>query len=582
MPTDESAAPSGLGLRALAPLLASRRGIVAAVVALSAGAAAVDLFVPLLIRRFIDDASADAATSVLVGLAVVFLVASVVGQLLGLGSAWIGARLGWAVTNDLRVLGTRHATLLDLDFHAETPPGTLIERLDGDMTAVAETVSRFGVRMAHVALLVVGAVLVLAFQDGWAALALAVWVVVVVALVVRFRSSGVEASAEERGASAELFGFIEEHLEAVDDLRANGAGPAVMERFRSVARHYATAGTRSWRRRAIAWSITVFLFSTGLLVSLALGVAMVSAGTITLGTAFLFVQYFQRVEDPIQQATRQMSEVQKAAAGLGRLSHLLSLRPRVARTGHAALPPGALSVELDGVEYAYEEAPVLRGLALTIPAGQHVGLLGRTGSGKSTLMSLLVRFDDPTRGTVRLGGMPLDEVDREHVRARVAMIPQGVHVMDGTVKDNVTFFDHDVPDAEVCAALAEIGLGEILSLPRGIHTPVGEAGLGLSEGEAQLLGLARAWLRDPALVLLDEPSSRLDPVTEARLAAATDRLLAGRTAVVIAHRLDTVDRVDRIVVLSDGEVVEDGPRTALAADPHSHFARLRQAAGTGS
>jgi ABC-type multidrug transport system fused ATPase/permease subunit len=211
-----------------------------------------------------------------------------------------------------------------------------------------------------------------------------------------------------------------------------------------------------------------------------------------------------------------------------------------------------------------------------LKAGRILGVLGRTGSGKTTLARLLFRMYDPQEGAVRLGGVDAREARIQSLRARVGLVTQDVQLFEATLRDNITFFDAAVPDALMLDVLARLGLGAWLSrLPHGLDTMI--AGGSLSAGEAQLLALARVFIRNPGLVILDEASSRLDPATEALLERAVDRLLAGRTAVIIAHRLPTLDRADDILILEGGRVVEHGPRATLLDDANSRFAQLRRA-----
>ena len=218
---------------------------------------------------------------------------------------------------------------------------------------------------------------------------------------------------------------------------------------------------------------------------------------------------------------------------------------------------------------------VLEGIDLALAPGRVLGVLGRTGSGKSTLARLLTRLYDPVEGEVLLGGTPLAAVSPEARRARVAMVTQEVQLFRGSVRDNLTFFAPGIPDERLWEVLYSLGLGDwAAGLPSGLDTVLETGSAGLSAGQAQLLAFARVFLRDPGLVILDEASSRLDPATEALIERAVDRLLAGRTGVIIAHRLATVERADDILILEAGRVVEWGERAALAADPESRFSRL--------
>jgi ATP-binding cassette, subfamily B, bacterial len=217
---------------------------------------------------------------------------------------------------------------------------------------------------------------------------------------------------------------------------------------------------------------------------------------------------------------------------------------------------------------------VLTDVSFRLPAGAVLGLLGRTGSGKTTLARLLPRFYDPAAGAIRLGGAPIHAATVAELRRRVGLVTQDVQLFQASVRDNLTFFNPAADDARILAVLDDLGLGAwFRSLPAGLDTEL-IAGGGLSAGEAQLLAFARAFLADPGLVILDEASSRLDPATERLIERAIDTLLAGRTGIIIAHRLATVQRADEILILEDGRILEAGERTRLAADPTSRFHQL--------
>lgn len=230
----------------------------------------------------------------------------------------------------------------------------------------------------------------------------------------------------------------------------------------------------------------------------------------------------------------------------------------------------------DQVTFGYNaDEPVLRDLNLHLPAGNVLGVLGRTGSGKTTLARLALRFYDPQSGDICLDGVPLREISLEQVRQRMTMVTQDVQLFQGTVRENLTLFKRHVSDARMIGVLSELGLERWLqNLPDGLESQLGAGGVGLSAGEAQLLAFARVFLEDSSLIVLDEASSRLDPATEQLIEGALERLLRGRTGIIIAHRLATVLRADAILILHDGRVLEYGSRMDLLADPHSHFSRL--------
>jgi ATP-binding cassette subfamily B protein len=311
--------------------------------------------------------------------------------------------------------------------------------------------------------------------------------------------------------------------------------------------------------------------------SLAAGAWLYRTSAVSLGTVFLLFQYTALLRRPLELIADQLQRVQEAVAGVSRAAELLRLPRRVTGGGARPLPPGPLEVVLDGVSFAYEGgSEALRDVSLRLAPGTVLGVVGRTGSGKTTLGRLLVRLADPTAGTVGVGGADLRSARIEDVRARIGFVPQEVHLFGASLRDNLTLFGaHPAGDGELAGALDGLGLGPWWrALPDGLDTMLTSGGTGASAGEAQLVAFARVFLRDPGLVVLDEASSRIDPVTQARVQRAMDHLLAGRTAAVIAHRLSTLDRADQVLVLEDGLVVEHGGRPALAIDPSTWFARM--------
>lgn len=564
--------------QALLRYLRPQAGRVAGLAGLLFTATGLQLLVPQIVRAFIDGALAGEATRRLVSMAVWFLVVSVATQLLAAAATYVGTDLGWRTTNQMRADLADHLLTLDMSFHNDRTPGELIERIDGDITGLANFFSQFVVRVLGSGLLLVGILAALFREDVRVGAALAGFTALTLVAMYRTRSLAIHASNSERETSAQLFGFIEERVAGLDDIRANGAGSHVMRRYAEVAREYFFKGRSAWMRRSIIWVLIIGLFSAGFLIALAAGIWLYLEGAITLGTAFLFYQYMNMLQDPIEQVTNQLQELQKAGAGLIRFAGLMNTTTDLPAGDGRPLGAAAPRVEFRDVTFAYDEQPVLHDVSWTLEPGQVLGLLGRTGGGKSTITRLLFRLYDPATGSVRFDGRDLRTVDVDDVRARVGMVTQEVQLFAATVRDNLTFFDGSIDDAEISTVLSEAGLWSWLeSLPHGLDTELGPGGSGLSAGEAQLVAFARVFLKNPSVVILDEPSSRLDPATEAAMADAIDRLFAGRTGIIVAHRLETVERADRILVLDEGRVAELGDRDRLAADPESRFAALLRA-----
>lgn len=554
-----------------------RKSLLLAVLLLSS--IALQLLNPQILRAFIDEAVAGASAGALTQTALVFLGVALAQQGLAVAATYVGEDVGWTTTNDLRRDLALHCLRLDMAFHNRRTPGEMIERIDGDVTALASFFSQLVIRVFGSALLL-GGVLILLFREDWrVGLALAVFAALVVVLLNRWRDVALGALTDEREANAQLYGFVEERLAGLDDVRSAGAGGHVMRRLHAVLRDLYHRTRRAWVMRALLEVGAGTLFALGTVMALSMGAYLFFLGAITLGTVYLFYQYSEMLRAPIEQLTRELQELQKAAAGIVRIRELLGIRSQLPDGPGAPLPPGPLSVELDRVSFGYGDAtPVLDAVSFRVVPGRVLGLIGRTGSGKTTISRLLFRFYDPSTGAVRLGGVDLRDLRIADLRRHVALVTQEVQLFQASVRDNLTFFDPSADDQRIRCLLDELGLGEWLDgLPDGLDTELGAGGAGLSAGEAQLLAVARAFLMDPGLVILDEPSSRLDPATERLIDHAMARLIAGRTAIVIAHRLGTIERADDVLVMEDGRVREHGERAALAADPASRFAALLRA-----
>jgi ABC-type multidrug transport system fused ATPase/permease subunit len=545
---------------------------------------------PQLLRFFIDSAIAGAPVETLAIVALAFTAVALVMQLLTAWSEYVGEDLGWTATNALRADLALHLLRLDLTFHKTRTAGELIERIDGDVTALATFFSRFVVNVLGNLVLLVGVLVVVAREDLRAGLALTAFALFALFLMAGpLRNIAVKYWGRVREVSAQMYGFIGERIAGTEDIRSSGAETHVMN---GLALHH-----RAWlasRRHAnlagtVLWSATTVTFAVGNAIAFGVGAYLWSLGAITLGTVYLLFHYTDMLRRPIEQLRRELEGMQRAVASVGRINELLRMETHLPDGRGLPIPAGPLAVELDAVSFAYEPgAPdaerdglVLRDVSVHLAPGEVLGVLGRTGSGKTTLARLLLRFYDPTSGTIRLGGVDLRETRLDDVRSRATLVSQDVQLFHARVRDNVTFFDPTVDDARIVDVLERIGLGSWLrALPRTSGDGALEHEMlagGLSAGEAQLLAFARVFVRDPGLVILDEASSRLDPATERHIERAIDALLADRTGIVIAHRLATVQRCDRILILEDGRVVEQGPRAALAQDPSSRFAQLLSA-----
>ena len=546
---------------------------------------ALQLALPRVVQSFIDGATTGAALQSLMIMGAGYLAMAVAQNGTWVGWNYVAQNIGLIATNRLRTDLTLHCLKLDMSFHNARTPGEMIERVDGDVSQLGNFLSGFLVQIALNGALIIVVLIMLLLMDWRVCLPVALGVAAAFASAGSLNSRLAPLSARERQSSAELYGFLEERLAGTEDIRANGATAYVLRRHLERSRDLFRRALKARTLGILSWRSMHTAISIGAVIALAVGALLALDGALSIGAVYLIFAYTNMMENPVDSIMRQFQDLQQATASIGRVQELLHTRSRLAAGTGAPLPSGPLGVDMHEVCFSYDvdgnkegEDQVLQAVSLHVPAGHTLGLLGRTGSGKTTLTRLLLRLYDPASGEVRLGGVNVREVPNANLRQRVGIVTQDIQLFNASVRDNLTFFDPTIPDARITQALDELDLGEWLhTLPNGLDSKLATGGTGLSAGEAQLLAFARVFLRDPGLVILDEASSRLDPATEKRLSHAVERLLAGRTGIIIAHRLATVQRVEQILILEEGRVRENGPREQLVRDPGSRFAQLLRA-----
>ncbi len=568
---------------------------------------------PQIIRFFLDSLQKTGQLRTLLGAAALYMAITIVQQLTLLAATYIGEVVGWTATNALRVDLARHCLRLDMSFHKAHTPGELIERVDGDVNELANFFSRMILTLVGNGLLLVGVVVML-WRESWQiGVTITIVALISVGIVNQLRKRITPRWEALRAADADLFGFLEERLNGTEDIQTNGAKTYMLRGLDQML-------ARRWRAaqgalRLDAWIIPtpIWVFALAYAAAHLIGGRLFLAGNLTIGAVYVIFYYIGMVEGPLWQTMDMVDQLQRATAALNRIVKLRQIQPTLHDGDGVTLPTGALAVTFKQVSFQYDDAVplsaplaealqngasdgteaeektqeevVIHDLSFDLEPGAILGLLGRTGSGKSTLSKLLFRFYDPTRGSICLGTpdamFDLRQARRSDLQGRIGMVTQDVQLFHASVRDNLTFFDRRIPDARILAMLDEVGLSTWLqSLPNGLDSELSGDDSNLSAGEAQLLAFTRVFLADPGLVILDEASSRLDPATEQRIEAALNRLLAGdhgaRTCIIIAHRLATIQRADDIMILEDGRILEYGKRTDLAADPDSHFVHLLQ------
>jgi len=533
---------------------------------------------PQIVRYFIDTASSGGDQALLIQAAVWFIIVALLQQILAVSAAYTGEYVAWTATNELRAELAEHCLNLDMSFHNNVSPGEMIERVDGDVAELSNFFSQFVIRVLGNLLLVIG-ILAAIFVDDWRmGLIFGFFVALTLFALNRVQGIAIPHQKAQRAAVADLFGYLEERLAGTEDIRSAGAVEYVLLGLYKLMYWVMFHWRKASLLMIVVIGVTTILLAAGLGLAFVGGYSLYQEGVFTIGTVYLLVNYMNLLRRPIRELTQQVENLQNIGAATERLVELRGFRPALEDGYGALIPSGALSLGFDKVGFAYvEEDRVLDGIQVSVAPGRVLGLLGRTGSGKTTLARLVFRLYDLIEGRILLGGVDIRDAKMQELRQRVAIVTQDVQLFQATVRDNLTFFDDSISDKHLLKVIGELGLQDWLeTLPNGLDTKLATGGRSLSAGEAQLLAFTRVFLRDPGLVILDEASSRLDPATEQLIERAVDRLLENRTAIIIAHRLRTVERADEILILDSGRVVEHGEREALEQDVTSQYYRLLQ------
>ena len=477
--------------------------------------------------------------------------------------------LAAAATRDLRIRIFAHLQRMSLDYYTREKAGVTMTRMTSDVEALQSLVQDgFAQFLIQALTMIVVTAVLLHYNTTLAVLTLVLVVPPLTAASLWFRHAADAGYNRQRDTIAAMFADLAESLNGVRVVTAHNRQDRNIVAHREVVGAYRDANDWTGRINAIYGPGTSVIGLLAMAVLLLVGGRMVLRGQLSIGELTAFVLYVNAFFQPVQQLVQLYTQYQQGKAAIGKIRGLLRTPSSVVQSPSAVeLPPVHGEIVFDDVTFGYlPSRPVLEHVSLRIAPGETVACVGPTGAGKSTLAKLVTRFYDPTGGTVRIDGHDLRDVTLASLRRQIGVVPQEPFLFAGTLRDNIAFARPGASDAQVWAAVDAVGLRDLVERsPDGLDTPLHERGQSVSSGERQLLALARAFLAEPRVVVLDEATSNLDLRSELRVEAALDALLQGRTAILVAHRLSTAMRADRIIVVDDRRIVESGSHAELLA-----------------
>ena len=558
-------------LKPLLPFVLSYKGRIAAAFVALVVASSATLVIPVAVRRVIDFGFSDERTGMI---DTYFGVMILVVAVLALASAsryYLVMTLGERVVSDIRTRVFSHLTQLDPGFYDSVKSGEIVSRLGSDTTQIKAAFGSSASIALRNAVLFFGAGALMVYTSPRLSGMVALVIPLIVLPLVAFGRSVQRRTREAQDRLADTSAFATEAMGAMRVMQAFSAEKLTIARFSRTVEQAFSSALSATRSRAILTGFAVFMIFASVTGVLWYGAQDVLAGKITAGTLSQFLLYAVFAAGALGELSQVWGEINAAAGAAGRLADILAVEPKIkAPANPTPLPEPALgTLAFDHVSFAYPMRPdelILEDLNFSIAKGERVALVGPSGAGKSTIIQLLLRFYDPQAGAIRIDGVNLSEAAPEAFRSRIALVPQDVIVFDGTIAENIRYGRPDATDAEILKAAELAALdGFVSAWKDGYETKIGERGVTLSGGQRQRLSIARAILKDAPILLLDEATSALDAESETLVQAAFDRFMEGRTTLVIAHRLATVLRADRILVLDKGRIVEEGTHVSLVA-----------------
>ncbi|MGN7401974.1 ABC transporter ATP-binding protein [Cytobacillus praedii] len=534
------------------------------------------LVIPQIMKRIIDTALVNYENQLIIEYTTIFIIVTLLSLVTSVFSKYIGSLIGITSINRLRNDLVSHVVNLEMTYHNKHRSGEMIERINGDVSNLKNFFSHFLILLVSNSLLIVGILFIMFTIDWRLGLVMSAFTGFALSSLYKIRNIAVPFWTSYQEISSFFYGFIGEQINGKEDIKANGALKYISNLYRIIVTKWKNILVKAGLASSILTTTATLIFSVGIVISLLSSSYLWSKGSITIGSVYMIFQYTSMLTKPIDIIKSEVSSIQIAIASIKRILSIFSIKQEESIPHITQLPDSPIPVRFENVRFGYENGKdVIKNISFQLPQGKSLGIIGETGSGKTSLVKLLLRLYNVREGNIYLANRNITDFNIGYLRKNIGFVTQEVVVFKASVRDNITLFETSIKDETITSTLTDIGLSNwINNLPQGLDTIIDKNSSRLSAGEAQLFSMSRSLLSNKNLIILDEPSSRIDSITQKRVNKIFNNRFKGKTSIIIAHKIETLEMVDYILVIRDGETVEFGKRDILLSNNQSEYYKL--------
>lgn len=510
---------------------------------------------PQILSYFIDSAKCGKNFSYISFIVVIYLITIIFNMIMNVGENYFAQSFGWTVTNKFRKDVLEHFLKIDMEHHEKWTSGEMMTRLDEDVEGLFSYFYMLIFKLVGSTLLMVGVLIVMATKSTVLSLSMLVYCILTVWIFKAIQDYGMKLYIRRSVAISKFNGFIKERIDNIIEIRTNSAEKYSLYKINEEMKKRFKESLPAGMMYSKLWSASTILDTIGTILCLGFATILWDKGFITLGTVYLIFSYSELIYMPLQQFRNYLTKLQEAKAGLIRVKEMLEIETKITE-GECEIDSNSIKLSVEDLSFGYsKDKDMLSGISFELKSGERLGMMGETGCGKTTLAKLIARLYEFNRGEIMLNGISVKKLKEENIHNIIAYCTQDVHLIHGTLRENITLFNENILDKDILSAIDKMELKEwFKKFSEGLDTYLEMGENSLSAGEAQLISIIRLFLKNPTILILDEISSRLDFVTEQRVLSALDVLTENRTVITIAHKGSALRWTDRIMILKDGKI----------------------------